>query len=202
MRDMPVTGRDGHRFCRRVLLGGRHYLLVLAVTVVSTSTNLHAQANPSNSGPWWIDKGGPIEVLSDTNGFNIRPYVKQVVARVKATWFPLVPSAAYRPFVEVGHVSVDFRLKKDGQIADIKYHDTSGNSGFDRAAYGAIRSSNPLPPLPEGFQCQFIWLRFHFYYNERPGDVQGQETNEQILPCATVKDEPGKAKTSSPNRAK
>ena len=151
------------------------------------------QDRSANAGPWWIDRHGPIEVLSDTKGFNLKPYLKEVVAKMRTTWITLAPNTVRAPVNEQGHVSIEFRLMKDGHIEDVKYHESSGNEGLDRAAYGAIMGSGPMPPLPAEFQCQFVKLRFHFYYNQSPGETEERGPDDRVVPCVTGKVEPEEA---------
>jgi len=133
---------------------------------------------------------GPIDVLSDTKGFNVKPYLKGVVRTVRSNWYFVMPNVARAPKLEQGHVAIDFRVMKDGRIKDVKYHENSEDPKLDRAAYAAITGSGPLPPLPSEFQCEFIKMRFHFFYNERPGDTGGigeRELDDQVVPCVTSK---------------
>jgi len=173
-------------------------LLILGVTASLTSGRSGGQGGSLPAKPGGNDAHGPVEVLSDTKGFNMKPYLKDLVARVRTTWFALIPNTARAPIMERGHLSIDFRVMKDGHVEDIKYHSTSGNENFDRAAYGAITGSSPMPPFPAEFQCQFVRLRFYFYYNESPGDTKERSLDNQVLPCVTSKvvpadDAPSKA---------
>jgi len=174
----------------RALTRGRvtRWLVVfgVAASLVSGATS-RGQDSSSNAGPWWIGRHGPIEVLSDTKGFNLKPYVKEIVAKMRTTWITLAPNTVRAPLNEQGHVSIEFRLMKDGHIEDVKYHESSGNEGLDRAAYGAIMGSGPMPPLPAEFQCQFVELRFHFYYNQRPGETEERGPDDRVVPCVTGK---------------
>jgi len=137
--------------------------------------------------PGGNDSHGPVELLSDTKGFNMKPYLKDLVARVRTTWFMLIPNTVRAPILAQGHLSIDFRLMKDGHIEEIKYHEKSGNESLDRAAYGAITGSSPMAPLPAEFQCQFVRIRFYFYYNQSPGDIKERSLDDQVLPCVTSK---------------
>ena len=134
-------------------------LLILGVAASLMSFRSRGQQASSPIKPGAIDARGPVEVLSDTKGFNMKPYVKDLSARVKATWLPLVPNAARKPIFARGHLAIDFRVMKDGHVEDIRYHGTSGNESLDRAAYGAITGSSPMPPLPAEFQCQSVRMR-------------------------------------------
>lgn len=55
------------------------------------------------------------------------------------------------------------KIMKDGQIRDIWFEKRSGNSYFDDSVFKAVKKSDPLPPVPEGFLGPFyeIGLRFN-----------------------------------------
>ena len=57
---------------------------------------------------------------------------------------------------------VAIKIMPNGEIKDIWFDKRSGNSYFDEAAEKAIRKSNPLPPLPEGYLRSFFEAGFHF----------------------------------------
>jgi len=50
-------------------------------------------------------------------------------------------------------------------VKGMKLISSSGDTSLDRAAWGAIVNSVPLPPLPANFTSDFFLLRAHFYYN-------------------------------------
>jgi TonB family protein len=136
---------------------------------------------------------GPIDILSETNGVDVRAYLKrQVVPKIKANWYERVPASARAPLMKKGKVTIRFRLMKDGEIVSLKYRDGSGDVALDQAAYNSIAASSPLPPLPSEFACQFLELQFHFYYNPSAGDVV-QEKSTTTVPCVTTKIRMGEA---------
>jgi colicin import membrane protein len=47
---------------------------------------------------------------------------------------------------------IAIRIAKSGQIEDIQFEKKSGNPAFDESALRAIQKSNPLSPLPPGFE--------------------------------------------------
>ncbi len=47
------------------------------------------------------------------------------------------------------------KIMPNGEIRDIWFEKKSGNSYFDDSVYKAIKKSNPLPPLPKGYQRPF-----------------------------------------------
>ncbi len=106
---------------------------------------------------------GPIDVLSDTKGVDMRPYL-----------------------MKKGRLSIGFRVIKDGKITDLHYIESSGDIELDQAAYSGVIDSSPLPPLPiEG--CEFLVLQFHFHYNPGKTDFdQRKEKTNSLVPCVTT----------------
>src|SRR5882762_3496021 len=58
---------------------------------------------------------GPIDVLSDTKGVDMRPYLEKVMAKVKANWYKRIPDSARGPVMKKGKLSIGFRVIKDGK---------------------------------------------------------------------------------------
>jgi outer membrane biosynthesis protein TonB len=48
----------------------------------------------------------------------------------------------------------------------------SGTTSLDRAAWGAIKGAQPLPPLPKSFKGPYLEIRGGFLYNVRPEDMK------------------------------
>ena len=130
----------------------------------------------------------PLEVLSDTGGFDLHSYLNQMMQVIRAVWYLHVPDNARAPVMKRGKVSIEFRVMKDGKIEDVHYVETSGDSSLDQAAYEGIVSSSGLLPLPDGFACQYIALRFHFSYNPGKSNLVAHEPPKYaFLPCVTTK---------------
>jgi hypothetical protein len=79
---------------------------------------------------------GPINVLSDTGGTDVQPYLDRVWPLIKATWYKVIPESAE---MKKGKVAINFRLMKDGQINPL--------TGFDANRSDAF----PLSSRPLGF---------------------------------------------------
>jgi len=120
-------------------------------------------------------QGGPIEILSDTMGVNFGPYLQDVLKSVKLNWYNLIPESARGPLKKKGKVLIEFKILKDGKVADMKLVESSGDVPLDRAAWSSITTSGPFPPLPAEFSGLYLGLRFSFYYNYAPGDIKVQE---------------------------
>ena len=110
---------------------------------------------------------GSIEILSDTQGADFKPYVKEIAVTIRLKWVPLIPrDMRYGK----GETVVDFNILKGGKVADMKLADSAGPD-LDRPAWDSIRTSNPMPALPEAFHGDHLTLRCHFVYNPTSSDL-------------------------------
>jgi TonB family protein len=109
----------------------------------------------------------PIEILSDTYGVNLGPYLAVIMHQVKVHWHKLVPAVARAPVQKPGNVTVEFAIMKDGSISGARVTEASGDESLDSAALEGVKASNPFPPTPSEYGGKSVVLRFHFYYNLR-----------------------------------
>ncbi len=58
------------------------------------------------------------------------------------------------------------KIMRDGEIRDIWFENRSGDSYFDDSVFKAVKKSNPLPPLPEGFLRPYYEVGFRFNLSE------------------------------------
>lgn len=107
---------------------------------------------------------GDIEILSDTHGVDLGPYLQHVSHEVRENWYVLTPESAQ---MKKGNLAIEFTISKDGQIAGIHLAVPSGDVGLDQAALGGITASNPFPPMPSDFGGPYLTLRFRFVYPPR-----------------------------------
>jgi TonB family protein len=122
------------------------------------------EKKPEDKKPDTAAKGG-IEILSDTMGVDFRPYMKLLKFTVQGHWDALIPQSALPPLMKSGTVVIEFAIKKNGQIVGMKLAKSSGDIALDRAAWGSILDSVPLPTLPSAFKGDFLRLRCNFIYN-------------------------------------
>lgn len=106
---------------------------------------------------------GSVELLSDPNGIDFKPYLIQVLAAVKRNWFAVMPESAR--FGRRGQVRIQFAISRDGGVPKLVIANSSGFEAFDRAAVAGVSASNPFPPLPREFQGGEVRLQFTFSYN-------------------------------------
>jgi TonB family protein len=125
-----------------------------------------------------------IDVLSDTKGFDLTPYLGRLVDKVRTNWFRLIPESAE---TKEGRVRVRFRVMRNGEVTNVAFDARSGDVMLDWPAYNAIRTSSPMPSLPSQFACEFVELTFRFYYNPDPDTLAEDHGNDHVVPCVTSK---------------
>jgi TonB family protein len=110
---------------------------------------------------------GNMQLMSDPQGVDFKPYMLQILAEVRRNWFRVIPAIARtgRP----GLVQVQFSINKRGEVPKLVIASTSGTLAFDRAAVASISASYPFPPLPAEYGGTEIRLQLAFSYNLRPG---------------------------------
>lgn len=83
-------------------------------------------------------------------------YLQQVQARITGNW--------NRVSSTQGRVQIYFRIGKDGSLDRVRVEIPSGNAAMDESARMAVLRSAPLQRLPEGFEGQYLGVRFWFTY--------------------------------------
>lgn len=103
------------------------------------------------------------ELLSDPMGADFKPYLMQVLARVRSKWLALLPESARTG--NRGVVQIEFIINQVGAVPKLVIATESGSRSLDLAAVAGIDQSQPFPPFPKEFKGQEIRLRFAFKYN-------------------------------------
>ncbi|MBY0503351.1 MAG: TonB family protein [Bryobacteraceae bacterium] len=132
--------------------------------VVSDMGDVGGITPAPNTQPSQGKTGSQIELLSDPQGVDFRPYLIQVLAAVRRNWFAVIPESA-RLGGRPGRVSVQFAISKNGSVPKLVIAGGSGTESFDRAAVAGISASNPFPPLPSEFRGDQVRLQLVFNYN-------------------------------------
>ncbi|MBZ2185891.1 MAG: TonB C-terminal domain-containing protein [Bryobacter sp.] len=123
-------------------------------------TDIPSQSNPLQP---QSQIGSALELLSDPQGVDFRPYMKRILAIVRRNWFAVIPESAR--FGRRGRTLIQFSISKDGRVPKLVISGPSGAEALDRAAVAGISASNPFPPLPVEFKGEVIRLQFAFSYN-------------------------------------
>ena len=91
-------------------------------------------------------------------------YYNLIWKRIRSVW--VLPDAALAGQKNLEAI-IGIRIAPNGQIEDIQFEKKSGNPIFDESALRAIQKSNPLPPLPPGFEGE----RFDVGVRFTPSDL-------------------------------
>ena len=83
-------------------------------------------------------------------------YLQQVQTRITTNW--------NRVSSTQGRVQIYFRIAKDGSLDRVRVEIPSGNAAMDDSARMAVLRSAPLQRLPEGYEGQYLGIRFWFTY--------------------------------------
>ena len=107
--------------------------------------------------------GSSLELLSDPQGADMRPYLLRVLSAVRRNWYAVIPESAR--LGRQGRVVVQFAIGRDGSVEKIVFGLQSGTDALDRAAIAGVSASVPFPPLPSEFKGGQIRLQMTFSYN-------------------------------------
>ncbi len=131
----------------------------------STNDNQTAPSNPLPGLNGQIGNLRPsIELLSNPQGADFKPYLEQILAIVRTNWHRVTPEAVRAGRMR-GRTVVEFLISRDGTISSIKTAEESGVTKLDFAAGTSLTMSSPLPPLPADFKGYQVKLAFTFDYN-------------------------------------
>ena len=107
--------------------------------------------------------GSNLELLSDPQGVDFRPYMLKVLSAVRRNWFAIMPESA--KLGSRGKVALQFSIDRQGAVPKLVIVMPSGVQALDRAAVAGVSASNPFPPLPTEFHGNQIRLQLMFSYN-------------------------------------
>jgi len=105
-----------------------------------------------------------IELQSDPQGADFKPYLEQILAIVRANWQRVTPEGVREGRLH-GRSVIDFIINRDGSIAKVIVAEPSGLNQLDFAASTSLVMSSPLPRLPADFKGYQVRLAFTFAYN-------------------------------------
>lgn len=106
---------------------------------------------------------GRLQLLSDPQGVDFKPYLAQVLAAVKRNWLNVLPESAR--YGQRGQVVVQFIVGRNGFVPKLVIASPSGTQALDRASVAGISASVPFPPLPTEFRGNEVRLQLVFTYN-------------------------------------
>jgi len=107
--------------------------------------------------------GSNLQLLSDAQGVDFKPYLIQVLTAVRRNWLAILPESAR--LGRRGRVLVQFAIDRNGRVPKLVIAEGAGTDALDRAAVAAVSASYPFPPLPTEYKGDQIRLQFAFSYN-------------------------------------
>ena len=97
----------------------------------------------------------------DSRGYDITPWAKRMVYRVKKNWiFP--PASLYGL---KGAVGIFVLIERDGAVSRVFIRKTSSHPAFRPGRLQCHQLSAPLPPLPDDYPRENLAAYLLFYYN-------------------------------------
>jgi TonB family protein len=133
------------------------------IVVTDDSPTRAAAPAPGQIGQLGAQHAG-VELKSDPQGVDMRPYLAQILNIVRGNWRRVIPQSV-RMGTMRGRTVLEFIINRDGSIPKLVTAESSGLDPLDRAAVAGLSMSNPLPPLPAGFKGEQVRLAFSFAYN-------------------------------------
>jgi TonB family protein len=145
---------------------------LLFLLVLSSSLAFAQQppdAEPTNPGRA-LTPGGHIplrnvDVLSDTQGLDLTPYLRLNVHFIQHNWWKLTSDEAIGPSHELRDLVLEFTVARDGALIDAKLTQPSSDSVLDQAALEALRRSSPFQALPSDYAGESLALRLRLHYD-------------------------------------
>ena len=104
-----------------------------------------------------------LQLLSDPQGVDFKPYLIRILATVRRNWLAIIPESAR--LGRRGRVLLQFIVDRGGAVPKLVIAMASGTEALDRAAVAGISASVPFPPLPPEFKGAEVRLQFSFTYN-------------------------------------
>lgn len=130
---------------------------------VGDEDQLPTVADPLHQAPAPASVQSSLQLLSDPQGVDFKPYLIRILATVRRNWLAIVPESARMG--RRGKVLLQFIVDKDGSVPKLVIAMPSGAEALDRAAVAGISASVPFPPLPPEFRGNQVRLQFAFAYN-------------------------------------
>ncbi len=102
-----------------------------------------------------------VDILSDTKGVDLAPYMRATLSAIKNQWQPLVAQAEHQPLRAPDETVISLTIAPDGHISAMKLEHSTKNAALDKAAWAAITSVH-YDRLPAGLKDEPLKMRIHF----------------------------------------
>uniref|UniRef100_A0A832I1L4 TonB C-terminal domain-containing protein n=1 Tax=Eiseniibacteriota bacterium TaxID=2212470 RepID=A0A832I1L4_UNCEI len=118
-------------------------------------------AEPAAALPYAPVGGGLRGQIALDADFAFTYYLLLIRNRIGAMWSPPAGLATGGQPVRA---TVYFRIGRDGRLSGVRLSQASGAEFFDRSALRAVLLSDPMPPLPAGYDAPELGVHFGFEY--------------------------------------
>jgi TonB family protein len=133
-------------------------LRFLAVVLLAPCliTSAHAQTAASQAPALKLG----IDLMSDTGGVDVSPYVMNMVSDLKKQWLRLAADSANQPPTKKEETIITFGIAADGTVSSMALNGSTHNVALDKTAWSAVQATSYLPPPTGSFK-----VRVHFVVN-------------------------------------
>jgi TonB family protein len=139
-------------------------LLFIALLTPCLITPAYSQATAQTPVPQPSNLRLNLDLLSDTNGVDLGPYVRTLISDLRKHWLPLVEETENQRPMKQEETIIEFTIAADGGISAMQLKDSTKDTALDKAAWNAAKSTSYLPP-PTGMKDSNLKLRVHFIVN-------------------------------------
>jgi hypothetical protein len=105
------------------------------------------------------------DILSDTQGVDFGPYLRQALPMIRKLWVSSLPEVVAQGSNSQTETVIRFTISQDGMISKMELVEAAHQIAVDRAAWGSITGVGQLPSLPADFNGSNLTLRIHFRVN-------------------------------------
>ncbi|RXH58044.1 TonB C-terminal domain-containing protein [Granulicella sibirica] len=154
-------------------------MFLAAVAGFCGGVRMHGQAvqgddvsrQAAQDAPWPSSAHGStagVEVLSDTQGVDFGPYIRQMLHTINDGWRKRLAQETGLPIDKPRVTVIRFSIRPDGTLASMRLEGTSHEGALDRAAWASMTEVNGFSALPATFTGQAFELRLRFNYLPAP----------------------------------
>ncbi len=104
-----------------------------------------------------------VDLLSDTNGTNLGPYMKVLISDIRKRWVSVATQEADQAITKHEEAVISLTIAPDGRVLAMLL-EPSHDVALDRAAWSAVTGTT-YAPLPAGMKDADLKLRVHFAVN-------------------------------------
>ena len=102
------------------------------------------------------------DIVLDVEEFPFVYYLMTIKRKIASLW--RAPGVSHGDPVAC---RIYFRVQRGGAVAGASVETSSGNYLFDQTALRSVVNASPLPPLPNGFQDDYLGVHFSFVLEEQ-----------------------------------